>query len=535
MSLENKYRKWERYDVDEAIEKVDVSYRKNERKEERNMVEQEASRMRKIEAEILTAKERVRDLIAETGFRLRDRRRNKIPSISETSPKLLEIKKSDAIIARQRSGYLERAISERDRARSFLKKNDSSKALTSFISALKAADSGGAIRRDIGHRHVPIDWDIDSLSRSSTWDDENRRNCCDDPSHDHYRKSRRHESKVDSLSSKDQIAVNNLAVDAMIGSARCCLHLEQYLRTIEYLTPVLEQDKNNITALLWRGEAFLKLGAPIIARHHLNRCETLEESRDWKDEISTLRNMIESSEQRHTIEDDADVDDMKEDENDNSGNVLCDVVMKRCENDLLSAGIMLDAEARVFEREAFYKSALNRYCASLRIFQKLSNPHNIHALRHRIAAHLSVARCTHLCHAQCTFSATARNVALSHCEAAQVLIKFFESLRPEKKKEYEDDSSCSCTYHGNQVRDLDLYETATLLRSQLLAEGSNFADAIAVLTSISSLKTNDTVRKKIDRVKYQADKHGRSEGTKLKDDDDEDDDDNGGGDSFVAV
>ena len=113
--------------------------------------------------------------------------------------------------------------------------------------------------------------------------------------------------------------------------------------------------------------------------------------------------MIESSEQRHTIEDDADVDDMKEDENDNSGNVLCDVVMKRCENDLLSAGIMLDAEARVFEREAFYKSALNRYCASLRIFQKLSNPHNIHALRHRIAAHLSVARCTHLCHAQCTW------------------------------------------------------------------------------------------------------------------------------------
>ena len=87
MSLENKYRKWERYDVDEAIEKVDVSYRKNERKEERKMVEKEASRMRKIEAEILTAKERVRDLIAETGFRLRDRRRNKIPSISETSPK----------------------------------------------------------------------------------------------------------------------------------------------------------------------------------------------------------------------------------------------------------------------------------------------------------------------------------------------------------------------------------------------------------------------------------------------------------------
>ena len=205
---------------------------------------------------------------------------------------------------------------------------------------------------------------------------------------------------------------------------------------------------------------------------------------------------------------------------------------------------------------------------------------------------------THLCHAQCTFSATARNVALSHCEAAQVLIKFFESLRPEKKKEYEDDASCSCTYHGNQVRDRDLYETATLLRSQLLAEGSNFADAIAVLTSISSLKTNDTVRKKIDRVKYQADKHGRSfekstsmgrnielkcvalsdhtvrvnlpeilpneprvcyyawrfshnlnrrpqdgsdyspfsEGTKLTDDDDDDvDDDNGGDDSFVAV
>ena len=168
MSLENKYRKWERYDVDEAIEKVDVSYRKSERKEERKMVEKEASRLRKIEAEILTAKERVRDLIAETGFRLRDRRRNKIPSISETSPKLLEIKKSDAIIARQRSGYLERAISERDRARSFLKKNDSSKALTCFISALSAADSGGAIRRDVGHRHVPIDWDVDSLSRSST-------------------------------------------------------------------------------------------------------------------------------------------------------------------------------------------------------------------------------------------------------------------------------------------------------------------------------------------------------------------------------
>ena len=172
MSLENKYRKWERYDVDEAIEKVDVSYRKNERKEERNMVEQEASRMRKIEAEILTAKERVRDLIAETGCRLRDRRSrrrsSKKSSISETSPKILEIKKSDAIIARQRSGYLERAIAERDRARSFLKKNDSSKALTCFISALSAADSGGAIRRDVGHRHVPIDWDVDSLSRSST-------------------------------------------------------------------------------------------------------------------------------------------------------------------------------------------------------------------------------------------------------------------------------------------------------------------------------------------------------------------------------
>ena len=110
--------------------------------------------------------------------------------------------------------------------------------------------------------------------------------------------------------------------------------------------------------------------------------------------VTNTGNMIESSEQRHTIGDDADVDDIEEDEDDNSGSVLCDVVMKRCENDLLSAGIMLDAEARVFEREAFYKSALNRYCASLRIFQKLSNPHNIHALRHRIAAHLSVARCT---------------------------------------------------------------------------------------------------------------------------------------------
>ena len=104
--------------------------------------------------------------------------------------------------------------------------------------------------------------------------------------------------------------------------------------------------------------------------------------------------MIELSDKRRAVRDDADVDDMIEQDEDNNSNVLIDDAMRRCENDLLRAGIMLDAEAHVFEREAFYKSALNRYCASLRIFQKLSNPHNIHALRHRIAAHLSVARCT---------------------------------------------------------------------------------------------------------------------------------------------
>ena len=238
MSLETKYRKWERYDVDEAIEKVDVRYRKNERVEERKTVEMEASQARKREAEILTAKERVRDLIARTGSRLRDRRRRRRgkPTERMKMPLVAEIKKDDAIVARERSGYFERAMSERDRARSFLKRNDPRKALTSFISALSAADSGGAVRRDLGHRHVPIDWDVNSLSHSSTWDEENRRSCCDDPSHDHYRKSAsRHKSKVESLSSKDQLAVNNLAIDAMIGSARCCLHLEQYLRTIEYV------------------------------------------------------------------------------------------------------------------------------------------------------------------------------------------------------------------------------------------------------------------------------------------------------------
>ena len=83
--------------------------------------------------------------------------------------------------------------------------------------------------------------------------------------------------------------------------------------------------------------------------------------------------MIELSDKRRAVRDDADVDDMIEQDEDNNSNVLIDDAMRRCENDLLRAGIMLDAEAHVFECEAYYKSALNRYCASLRIFQKLSN------------------------------------------------------------------------------------------------------------------------------------------------------------------
>jgi tetratricopeptide (TPR) repeat protein len=518
MSLERKYRKWESYDVDEAIENVDVAYRKNTRSEERKNLEVEASRSRKIEADILTARERVRELIVKTG-RLRDRRRDL--KMKKAQPPIDNVRVTDTIKnvkntakkARERSGFMDRAISERDRARSFLRENKPGEALASFISALRAADSGGAIRRDVGHRHVPLDWDVDSVQRSQTWDEESRRHhrCCDDPSHNHHHHHPcRHQSKVlvKSLSAKDQLALNNLTVDAMIGSARCCLHLKQYLRTIEYLTPVLEQDRSNVTALLWRGEAFLKLGSPIIARHHLNRCDTLEESRDWKAEISVLRKMIESSEEERAMRDDADVDDFEEEEEkyeQKNISILCDDAMTKCENNTLRAGIMLDAVGRLFEREAFYKSALDRYCASLRLFQDLSsNSHSTHTLRHRISAHLSVARCSRLRNAQCTFSAKARNMSLSHCESAQVLIRLLESGSTKK-------SVCSCNHH--QVHDIDLDVTAALLRSQLLAEGSNFADAIAVLKSFSSScskKKSDDVEKMIDRVKYLAAKHGKS-------------------------
>lgn len=578
-SISKRYNRWEKYDVNSAIERVEIKDRKEERSAEKAKGEEEVTERRKRDAEILTAHENVKALVTKRGCLLRDRRRRrrakssvdatatteiesktmserqeKVISRGEERKRCEEVGENAASVARRRSADLVRAIKERDAAQVCVRNCNYDHALKHFSASLNAADAAGAERSEVGHRHVPLDWDVDTLvpkqyriatkRSTTTWDEEFccHHGTCTHPHHHHHHRRRRSAVRDKNLSEKDRRVLNALASEVMSGTAYCLLKLGQFVRAIEYLTPVLEKDKDDLCSLLWRGEAFARLGAPIIARHHLDRAKALEDACDWKEDISSLSDEVD----RLFCASSGDVvDEEEEDEDDTNVKQVTfeSYLLKRTSDDrtgedeadttTLSIAQDLKMAAHVLEREAFYKSAQDLFEAHLRHAERLMKRSDAStsatSLRRCVDAHLSIARCCRLRHAECTFSSKARRVALRHCDAAASLISHMDDSHDHCHRHdhrghdhgHDDDHRNCCSHHSSTSTDHegDRWTTVAMLRAQLLTEGGEYTQAKDTLKiAIERCGTRPTERTKSliaslkkmsDRIDYVASLHGK--------------------------
>lgn len=426
-NFDTKYRKWDTYDEKEALERVDIAARKDEKKTAKETMEKKVVGERGKRAEILTARENVRVLIAKSGrLRNRNRARSSAPptmmSCTPCKPVLppkivVKTTKSKSLhqaakSARKMSQHLTLALASRDKAKSLLEAQKYDAAFETFSKALHEADNGGAKRRHVGHRHIPLDWDVDTVAPRNyvKGQREAARGC--PHHHHHYCKDK--DCPREPIHPDDQVVLDGIAKDSLLGAGESALRLEKYSEAINFLTPILEDNKDDILALLYRGEAFARLGVRLIAQQHLSRCETLSDARDYESEIERLACLVDEEEKENGEEK---VEDAKSRE---------------------AKAREVTVAALIFEREAFYKSATDRFLKAIELLEQDVTSVTVHLLA---AAHDGVVRCTKRRHAGTDFNAAARRVVVRHTEAAASLRRGDEEANDGKEEKKEEETT----------------------------------------------------------------------------------------------
>lgn len=200
----------------------------------------------------------------------------------------------------------------------------------------------------------------------------------DHSARDHTTRDRAHASPA----AMDRRVVERLLHDCLLGNARCQLARGELADAAGALRQVLEQDRQHVGAWLLRGDVFLAMGVPLLARMHYESVWNMDRTRFAKlaEKLSEMEALIgqqlpvsEADLVRQEVERAEAMLSVREDDASPAADAW--------PTQALQVASQLKAQAGLLYREAFYAAASSKFEAAVALLSRASDPPPAHRLR----------------------------------------------------------------------------------------------------------------------------------------------------------
>ncbi|OQS05511.1 hypothetical protein THRCLA_20595 [Thraustotheca clavata] len=368
------YTAWEKYDVDEAMKRLEEEEKKEEKRKEEIKYEKKKDGV--VEdacdsAQVLATKAALAALKAKKSLRKKFSKSN-LHAENEPFDKVNELEKQADLLTRK-SALIQVAMTKRAEGNTLLAKNNTTQAIELFKSIVQAMDELDQVIILLEKTEVALEKNEAAENAIKPCTEHESHGCgC----HDKEETPPAPVLKPLPKSHDVKGVATMLRIDALMGLGKCALERCHYAAASEYFRDVLLLDGNHLEAWKLRGSAFLSMGAPLIATLHLNKVVILEGT-----------DAGEGSKLLAEVENDIVNDPKPEDE---MYNVALRYLQRQSYREILERIILLRKEADVIMVEGFYLYSNIKYQAILSTLNELKwqNP-VLNELR--VACHSNIA------------------------------------------------------------------------------------------------------------------------------------------------